>query len=179
MVLLTSVFALSAFGLLMIYSATRVARELNQELASVDMERQMIFFTAGMIAMFVFSALDYREWRNFVPVIAGVTLVGLLVVFAFDPINGARRWIPLGPFALQPAEFTKVVAIVSVAAVLARTRGENGLPWRVILLTAAGLAVPAYLILIEPDLGTTMTFPFMLLAMLFAAGLGGRQFLWI
>ncbi len=179
MVLLSAVLALSGFGLLMIYSATRVARELNQELPSVDMERQMIFFTAGMIAMLLFSVLDYRELRNFLPVIYALTIAGLVVVFLFDPVKGARRWIPLGPFGLQPAEFAKVVTIVAVAVLLARTGGEKGLPWRVVAIATAILGLPAYLILREPDLGTTMTFPFILLVMLFAAGLSGKQFLWI
>jgi rod shape determining protein RodA len=175
MVLVTSMLVLSAFGLLMIYSATRVARELNQELATGDMERQMIFVTAGIIAMIAFSFLDYREFRNFIPLVFGATILGLLVVFVFDPIKGAQRWVPLGPFALQPAEFAKVVIILAIATLLAEGRQEEPLRWRALLGAGAIVAFPGYLILAEPDLGTTMTLPFILLAMLFIGGLTWRQ----
>ena len=178
-VLLASVIALSAFGLLMIYSATRVALELEQELSTVDMERQMIFFTAGLIAMLGFSFVDYRELRNFLPLIYVATVVALVVVFFFPEINGAHRWIPLGPFALQPAEFAKVVTILAVATLIAHNREQQRLPWRTIAGTVVVMAVPGYLILRQPDLGTTMTFPFILLAMLFVGGMNWKQLAWI
>lgn len=178
-VLLAAVVALSAFGLLMIYSATRVARELQQELSTVDMERQMIFFTAGLIAMLGFSFVDYRELRNFLPLVYVATLAGLAVVYLFPEINGAHRWIPLGPFALQPAEFAKVVTIVGVATVVSQDREQQRLSWKVIAATALLMAIPGYLILRQPDLGTAMTFPFILLAMLFAGGLTWKQLCWI
>jgi rod shape determining protein RodA len=178
-VLLASVVALSSFGLLMIYSATRVARELEQELSTVDMERQMIFFTAGLIAMLGFSFVDYRELRNFLPLIYGATVLALVVVFFFPEVNGSHRWIPLGPFALQPAEFAKVITILGVATLISHNREQQRLPWRTIAAAVVMMGVPGYLILRQPDLGTTMTFPFILLAMLFVGGMNWKQLSWI
>lgn len=179
LVLLGSVVALSAFGLLMIYTATRLANQQAAELPTISMERQMIFLTVGLIALLVFSVLDYRELRNFLPIIYGVTLLGLVAVLFFPAIKGARRWIPLGVFNLQPAEFAKVVIVLTVAYLLSHRRGETSLTWKTILLCAAVVAVPAALILREPDLGTAMSFPFILLALLFVAGMSWRQLVWI
>lgn len=179
-VLLGSVLALSAFGLLMIYSATRVAREQQQQLATFDMERQMIFATAGIILMFVFSVIDYRELRNYLPWIGLATMASLAAVFAFPPIRGAQSWIPLGGlFQLQPSEFAKIVIILGIASLLAVERSGSRLPWRTIGLAAAVVAVPGALIFRQPDLGTSMVLPFILLVMLFAAGLNWKQLTWI
>ncbi len=176
LVLLGSVLALSAFGLLMIFAATRAAREQNQQLATFDMERQMIFATAGIILMFVFSVIDYRELRNYLPVIAIFTMIALAAVFAFPPIRGAQSWIPLGGFfQLQPSEFAKIVIILGIAAVLAEEREGGGLTWRRIALATLIVAIPGVLIFRQPDLGTSMTLPFILLAMMFAAGLRWRK----
>jgi rod shape determining protein RodA len=175
-VLLGAVLVLSAFGLLMIYAATRAARELNQQLSTFDMERQMIFATAGIILMFVFSVVDYREFRNYLPYIAIATMGMLGAVFLFAPIRGAQSWIPLGGFfQLQPSEFAKLVIILAVAAVLAEERAGGGLTWRSIFVATAVVAVPGVLIFRQPDLGTTVTLPFILVAMLFAAGLRWRK----
>jgi rod shape-determining protein RodA len=179
-VLLGAVLTLSAFGLLMIYSATRVARELNQQLPTFDMERQMIFATAGIILMFVFSVLDYRELRSYLPFIAIATMVALVAVFAFPPIRGAQSWIPLGGFfQLQPSEFAKVVIILALASVFAIDRSGSRLPWRTIGVATLIVLIPGLLIFRQPDLGTSMVLPFILLAMLFAAGLSWKQLTWI
>ena len=175
-VLLGAVLVLSAFGLLMIYAATRAARELNEQLSTFDMERQMIFATAGIILMFVFSVVDYRELRNYL-VYIGIAMMGALgAVFLFAPIRGAQSWIPLGGFfQLQPSEFAKLFIIVAVAAVLAEEREGGGLTWRSIITATAVVVVPGILIFRQPDLGTSMTLPFILVAMMFAAGLGWRK----
>jgi rod shape-determining protein RodA len=179
-VLLVAVLALSAFGLLMIYSATRAARERQDQLATFDMERQMIFATAGIILIFLFSVIDYRELRTYMPVIGVGTMAALAAVFAFPPIRGAQSWIPLGGvFQLQPSEFAKVAVIIGTASVLAVERPQARLPWKTIAVAAAISAVPGVLIFRQPDLGTSMVLPFVLLVMLFAAGLNWKQLTWI
>ncbi|MDH3462914.1 MAG: rod shape-determining protein RodA [Acidimicrobiia bacterium] len=171
-ILVSTMLALSGFGLLMIYSATK-----NN--GSFSMERQMIFVAAGLIIFFLVSNIDYREYRTWVPIAAVVTLVALVLVFLFEPVNGAQRWIPLGFFKLQPAEFAKVVVIIVLARMLApinRGDGEKrALTWTKIGQTVLVVSIPAYLILREPDLGTTLVFGFILFVMLFAAGGTWRQ----
>ncbi|MEX1124134.1 MAG: rod shape-determining protein RodA [Acidimicrobiia bacterium] len=171
-VLFGTMLALSGFGLLMIYSATRSA-------GSVSMERQMIFVAAGLTIYLIASNIDYREYRGIIPWVSVAVLLALFAVFLFEPVNGARRWLPLGFFKLQPAEFAKVVVIVLLASLLSpHTRDEIGrrnLRWTHIFQALAVVAVPAALIYVEPDLGTTVVFGFILFVMLFVAGATWRQ----
>lgn len=169
-----TMLALSGFGLLMIYSATVAT-------GTFSMERQMIFVAAGLIIFMIFSNIDYREYRSMVPAASIVILILLVAVFFFDPINEVNRWIPLGFFNLQPAEFAKVVVIVALATLLApplsrdELTGPRTLTWPKVGQACLIVAVPGYLILREPDLGTTMVFGFILFTMLFLAGASWRQ----
>ena len=166
--------ALSAFGLLMIYSATRGS-------GTFSMERQMIFVAAGLIIFLVTSNIDYREYRGIVPAASVIILILLVAVFFFPAINDVNRWIPLGFFNLQPAEFAKVVVIVALATLLAppasrdELTGPRSLSWAKIGQACLLVAVPGYLILREPDLGTALVFGFILFTMLFIAGASWRQ----
>jgi rod shape determining protein RodA len=172
LILVGTMLALSAFGLLMIYSATRNS-------GSFSMERQMIFVAAGILIYFIVSNIDYREYRSWVPIASILTLIALVLVFLFEPVNGAQRWIPLGFFKLQPAEFAKVVVIVALASLLAPPiRGDMERPplsWGKIGQALLIVAIPGLLIIREPDLGTTLVFAFIVYVMLFAAGASWRQ----
>lgn len=174
LILLATVLALSGFGLLMIYSATR-------NTGTFSMERQMIFVAAGIIIFLITSNIDYREYRGMIPVISVITLLLLVVVFFFDPVNNVNRWIPLGFFNLQPAEFAKVVVIVVMASHLAPKetervpQGPRRLSWKEVFQAVAIVGVPAVLIFRQPDLGTTLVFGFILFAMLFVGGANWRQ----
>ncbi len=174
-ILLSMVLVLSGFGLLMIYSATRFGLERAEQIPTGTMERQMIFVTAGLIAIGAFSFIDYREYRNFLPMIYGAIILLLLAVFLFPEVNGAQRWIPIPLFNLQPAEFTKPVVIITMAYVLSQGADADRVRWRQILQILVLAGVPAALIVLEPDLGTTLTIPFMMLVMLFAAGANWKQ----
>ena len=173
-ILLATMLALSGFGLLMIYSATR-------NTGTFSMERQMIFVAAGLIIFLVTSNIDYREYRAIVPAAWVIMLLLLVAVFFFPPINEVQRWIPLGFFNFQPAEFAKVVVIVSLAALLAPPVAREDmtnprtLTWKKIGQAISLIAIPGYLVLREPDLGTAMVFGFILFAMLFVAGANWRQ----
>ena len=172
-ILLGTMLALSGFGLLMIFSATRNS-------GTFSMERQMIFVAAGLIIYMLVSNIDYREYRAMVPFVAVVTLLLLLAVFLFEPVNNVNRWIPLGFFNFQPAEFAKVVVIVVLAGLLAPASreeldGPRTLSWKKLGQAIVIVTIPAVLIYMEPDLGTTLVFGFILVAMVFVAGATWRQ----
>jgi rod shape determining protein RodA len=174
-ILFGTMVALSGFGLLMVYSATAST-------GFAGMERQMIFVAAGLTIYAVISNIDYRELKNLIPIVAGVVVLALLGVYLFEPVNGAQRWIPLGFFALQPAEFAKVVVILLLAAVLSPNNRDELLTqrqitWPTVFRALVIVTLPAALILFEPDLGTTLVFGFILFVMLFVAGATWRQML--
>lgn len=175
-ILFGAMFALSAIGLLMIYSATVLG-------GTFSMERQMIFVAAGLIIFMVISNIDYREYRSMIPAASMVMMALLLLVLFLPEKENVHRWIDLGFFNLQPAEFAKVIVIVALASMLAprvsrdELTGPKPLTWLKMAQAIALVAVPGYLILIEPDLGTAMVFGFILFAMLYMAGATWRQLL--
>lgn len=174
-VLFLTIFAIALLGLLMIYSATRVGLERSNLPASFSMERQMIFVAAGLILFVAVSMFDYRELRHLVPGLYVGMMVLLPLVFLFPPVHGARRWIDLGFFQLQPSEFSKTVCVIALAAILGRPVAR--LSWTRVFQGLAILAAPGALIFLQPDLGTMLVFSFVVVVMLFGAGMSGRQLL--
>ena len=99
-------------------------------------------------------------------------MVALGAAFLFDPVKSVQRWITVGPVNIQPAEFTKLALVMALASLLSRGSEETyqQLPWRKVGYALALLAPPMVLIFLQPDLGTMMSLPFILLLMLFVAG---------
>ena len=174
-VLFVTFLALSMLGLLMIYSATRVALERDNLPASFSMERQMIFVAAGLILFVALSFVDYRELGQLSHVIYLGMIALLALVFLFPAVKGAQRWFDLGYFQLQPSEFSKTACVLALAAVLGRPQVK--LRWGRIWQALAVISVPGILIFLQPDLGTMLVFAFLTIVMLFGAGISGRQIL--
>ena len=174
-VLFVTFLALSMLGLLMIYSATRVALERDNLPASFSMERQMIFVAAGLILFVALSFVDYRELGQLSHVIYLGMVALLALVFLFPAVKGAQRWFDLGYFQLQPSEFSKTACVLALAAVLGRPQVK--LRWGRIWQALAVISVPGILIFLQPDLGTMLVFAFLTIVMLFGAGISGRQIL--
>jgi len=147
-------------GLLMIFSTTSADSGLTLVL------RQALFGGIGLVGMFALAFYDYRNLKKVTPWLY-LAVVGLLllVYFAADPIRGSARWIDLGFFRLQPAEFAKLAMIIVMAKFLDQ-HGEKLKDLRYVLLSGVYLAVPAVLILIEPDLGSAMIVFFVWFGML-------------
>lgn len=179
--LVATVVALSGFGLLMIYSATRAALLRRELLPSASTERQLIFMVIGLGVMFALSHVDYRDYRFLAPVLYVVCLGALGVAFLFDPVNGVQRWISLGPINIQPAEFTKLVLVMVLASLFTGHPDEapQDLSWKRVLYAVALSIVPMALIFLQPDLGTMMSYPAILLLMLFVAGATRAQLMTI
>lgn len=176
-ILVAAVLALSGLGLLMIYSVTRVGLQRTDLPDSVTAERQAIFVVAGIILMYALSRFDYRDLRDLLPFLYVGMLVLLAAVFLFEPIKGAHRWIPLPFFAIQPSEFAKVILVLALAAALVPGREEvdQRLSWSKVVRALAVVAIPAGMIFLQPDLGTMLSVPFLVMVMLFAAGANWRQ----
>jgi cell division protein FtsW len=169
-VLVLVTLGLVAFGLVMVFSATSASAALGEGDPMYFLVKQGLYALAGIAAMLVLSRFDYHRLRPLAPVLLVVAFVACVAVLAIAPqINGARRWFLVGPISLQPSEFAKVAICIWVAAVLARrpaprTFGE--------LLKPVGLVVGVFaaLILVEPDLGTTIALCLMVAGLLLVSG---------
>lgn len=135
--------------------------------------RQVTWVLLGVPALVLAAAVPYRRLRPYSYLSFAATLPLLVIVFWMPARNGARSWIPLGVFDLQPSELAKLAFILALSQYLMfqdNYRRLSGLipPFLVAL-------VPVALILKEPDLGSAMLFLPVLFAMLFAAGARARH----
>jgi rod shape determining protein RodA len=167
--LLVAVLALCALGVLMIYSTSADPTRATSRLYIT----QLYAIALGIVALLVTLTLDYRTFTDKSHLIY-IGLLGLLLyVMFFGMVQmGARRWIALRGFNLQPSEFAKV----GVALVLAKFFGENrGTPaWTDLAVGGALTLIPFALIAKEPDLGTAVTLLPVFLAVAYLAGMRMR-----
>jgi len=137
-------------GLTLLYSTTIGAN------SSSIFWRQVLFTAMGLIAFFVFSFFDYHTLAkaNRVSYVIFFILLIYLLVFGSD-IKGSRRWIELGFFNFQVAEFTKIAIILGLSRLMYLRRGEIN-SWKNILWSFLYAFIPAVLVLREPDLGSAV-----------------------
>ena len=174
--LLIAVGALTAFGLIMVFSASEVQGWLWFHNPAYYFEHQLIWLALGLVLLFAAASIDYHRLRPLAWPLGVVTVVLMVLVllphFGVE-VNGARRWLRLGPLQMQPAELAKIAAIVFMALWLERHRDrlsslENGV---VPFLALLGFTV--LLVILERDLGTTLIVAGILLAQFLVAG--GRK----
>jgi rod shape determining protein RodA len=167
--LVMAILALCAMGVAMIYSTTYDPTRGTSHMWVT----QLYAIALGLGAIAFTLTLDYRTFTDKSHLIYIALLALLLYVMFFGQVQmGARRWIPLKVFNLQPSEFAKV----GVALVLAKFFGENrGTPsWTDLAIAGLLTAIPLGLIAKEPDLGTAVTLMPVFLAVAYLAGMRMR-----
>ena len=166
--------ALVAFGLVMVYSATSAAAAVGGKDPSYYLKRQGVYAALGIALMMVAQRWDYRRLKALAPMLIFSSLFLLAAVLVIGPaINGARRWISLGPAVFQPSELAKLAVAVWAAAYLSRRSAPRNLHelWRPIGALAAVFSV---LLILEPDMGTAIALLVMLAGMLLVSGIPTR-----
>jgi cell division protein FtsW len=147
---------LVAFGLVMVFSATSASAALGAGDPMTFLVKQGAYALAGLLLLALASRFDYHRLRTLAPMLlVGSLFLCIAVLAVAPPINGAQRWFLVGPISVQPSELAKIAVCVWTCALLARrptprTLGE--------LMKPLGLVVGLFciLILLEPDLGTTI-----------------------
>ena len=147
---------LAALGLMTVYSAR------------ADWVRQLVWLVLGAVVYVAATAFDYRRLRALAPWLYLAMLAMLLSVRLLGHSTlGAQRWLSIGGFPLQPSELSKLILVLVVAAYLSRL---ERISWRA-FVGALGLVAPvAALILLQPDLGTTIVVVAVAMGMLFLGG---------
>jgi rod shape determining protein RodA len=175
LVLTITYVTISLFGLLMIYSATAPGLEARGLDPTSELKAQAFFVLVGFVVFGIVSSIDLTEVRRFVGPIYVASILLLLVVLTplGDSEGVAQRWIDLGPIQFQPSEIAKIAVILMLASLLARS--DVPLTWTTVARALAIVGVPSALIFLQPDLGTMLVFAFVLLAVLFVAGMTMRQ----
>jgi cell division protein FtsW len=167
---------LVAFGLVMVFSATSASATLGEGDPMRFLVKQGLYAVAGLVLLGIFSRVDYHVLRSLAPLLLVAAFVLCAAVLVAAPmINGAHRWFVFGPVSVQPAEIAKLAVCIWVCAVTARrpvprTLGE--------LLRPVGLVVGIFcvLIVVEPDLGTTIALAVMVSGILLVSGIPIRLY---
>ena len=166
-------FLLVVYGLVMAYSASSAQAYFEHGSSFYFFGRQVVWVCLGVGTMYVLSRVDYAWFRKAAVPLAGLALAGLALVLVPGigvPINGARRWIFLGGQGLQPSEFAKLAAVVLVAALIVKRPREVLTLKGFLRLAGLGIVPAAALIMLEPDLGTTLVLVTAVVAVLVAGG---------
>jgi cell division protein FtsW len=171
--LLTATLCLLALGAVMVFSAsstTKVLQEGGLSSSAYYLKRTLIFGAFALVIMHVTARMGLEKIRELTPLLLGGSIFLLIAVLgAGTEVNGATRWIGGGFLQIQPSELTKVALILYGADLLARKPKraqslEGIMPF--LLVTAAS----CLLIMLQPDMGTTMVICFSVAATLIAAG---------
>ncbi|MGA2888676.1 MAG: rod shape-determining protein RodA [Terracidiphilus sp.] len=167
--LLGMVLVLCTVSVLEIYSATLHTKYIGFH------TKQVFWIAGGLAAMFLFSKIDYHRLLDWAPWAYGISLLALVAVkLVGRKVLGAKRWIAVGPVHFQPSEWVKLILILVVARYFANLGGRH-LTWRDIFKAFGLVGLPMALVLIQPDLGTALTYTPILIAGLFLGGVSIRQ----
>ena len=185
--LLGAALALSVYGAILVWSATRGRTSLTGGDPQFFLKRHLMNLAIGLVLMTLTTLLSYAWVRAVTPVFYILALFGLAAVLSplGSTVNGAKSWIELGGgFSIQPAEYCKVAVILGLAVVLTLppTKGAlSGLSERDDAVTprriaGAGLVagIPTGIIMLMPDLGSAMVILVATAGLLVFAGTSGR-----
>ena len=177
--LLLAVLALVSVGLLMIMSASISFADHKYGDAFFFTKRHLMYLLIGSSAALLVLQIPMRWWYEHAGLIvmAGVLALALVLIPGVGhSVNGSRRWFKLGMFTLQVSELAKVCMIFFVAAYLQRHQLRLRDSWHSFAIPLGVLAVYAFLLLLEPDFGSTVVLAATVLAMLFLGGVRLLQF---
>jgi rod shape determining protein RodA len=154
-------------GLVVLYSAGYDADAtvdlfglFSLEFSSAACLKQSVYLLAGLVIMVIGMSIPTHMLHRYAFVVYGLALALLCAVAGFGVVvNGSRRWLNLGGFNLQPAEFMKLALLITMARLLSKSPPKDGRAYRLTELLIPGLfiAVPMALIMQQPDLGTALS----------------------
>jgi cell division protein FtsW len=166
---LVAVFNL--LGLVMVMSASSVVALDEYGSSWYFVSRQAAWAAVGTVALVVLAKLDYHRWRRYSGAFVLVALALLAVVLPIGTgTNGATRWIGVGPLTFQPSELAKLALLVWVADLLARRAAYMHNPRATLRPVIVVLAAMATLVMLEPNLGTTIVLAAIALTLCYVGG---------
>jgi cell division protein FtsW len=171
--LLAVTLILLSVGVVMVYSASAIVAAERFRDPYFFLKKQVFWAVLGCGALWLTLRTDYRRLEKLVLpllVVAAILLVLVLIPGLGVSVNGSRRWLRMGPLSFQPAELAKLTLVVYLAAFLARKRDDLADFWQGVappLMVGAGFAG---LVLLQPDLGNSLTLLVLTLGLLFLAG---------
>ncbi|TDT61859.1 putative lipid II flippase FtsW [Fonticella tunisiensis] len=170
--LFITILILLAIGINMVFSASMVEDYYKHNNTMYHLIRQLVWSGFGLFAMIVMANVDYFKLKNKKLIFFGMaaTIVLLVVVLFMPPLNGARRWIGVGGLGIQPSEIAKLMLIIYLSDNISR-KGEKIKSFTYGVLPVLFISgIFAALIILEPNMSTTMIILATAFALLFAGG---------
>jgi rod shape determining protein RodA len=169
--LLFAALILSVFGILFIYSSGMSSAGV---LVSTEYIRQIVWAVSGLVIALILALINYRRFYDLSIYLYLGTLILLIYTCFFGRlVNGARAWIGIGSFGIQPSEFAKISTILFLARYLDSSKRSRNMFLR-FASACAIVFLPMTIILLQPDFGTSLVFIPILLVMTFIAGISIR-----
>src|SRR3954467_453886 len=164
-----TMLALAIFGVVAIYSATYMREE---SVAAEFWRKQANWVAVGFLAFMVTSLIDYRwvRWGALPMYLAGIIFL-VLTKFIGTKVYGSRSWLHIGPLNFQPAQLAVVAGIMVLSLLLSHHKFLELHPMLKLLLCGVIVGAPCLLIMLQPDLGETIIWGPVLLALLFVGGI--------
>jgi cell division protein FtsW len=177
--LFTATLLLVCTSIVMVYSASAVIATEKWQQPYLFLFKQAAWALIGLSLMPIVMRIDYRSYRQ--PIVIwtalGIATVALVGVLFSTPVNGASRWLHVGPLGVQPSELAKIAIILFTAALLERRMDRIDEVSYSLLPIGVVVGLIVGLILVEPDLGTAVSVLVIASAMVFAAGISYRYVL--
>ena len=175
--LFSATIGLALFGIVMVYSASAMIAQQENHSQFLYLGKQALWTSIGFVAMFIAMRFDYQQLNSrwIVHGLLALTILLLVVVFGFSPVNGARRWIKFRGFSIQPSEIAKLALVLFLARFIERRAGDETSFWRTFVPCFLMLAIVAGLVAKEPDLGTALMLAIICFTVCFAGGVRPRH----
>lgn len=175
------VCGLAIFGCIMVYSASSYIANYRYSNPYFYLTKQIVGAVLGIIAMFVCTFINYQKLKKLKwwVVIISAILLALVFIPGIGVENyGAKRWLNLGLFTIQPSEFAKFALVLFSAAYLSDNYEKIGKFKTLLPVLGVGLGF-CLLVILEPNMSITMCIGFIMLFMLFVGGTKMKHFVWL
>ena len=180
--LLWAVVALLSWGLVMVYSAS-IALPGNPRFSNYApthfLTRHAFYLVMGFVAALLAFQVPMRVWERVAPwlfVGSLLLLIAVLIPGVGKVVNGARRWLSIGPIGFQPSEVAKLAVLIYAADYMVRKMEVKERFFRAVLPMGAAVAIVGVLLLAEPDMGAFMVVAVIAMGILFLGGVNARMF---
>lgn len=174
--LLMIVCFLVCFGLVMLYSTSSYNGQVKFADSAYYLKKQLLADALGIAVMAMIAKIDYRVWRNFwFLAYAAAFSLCTLVLFVGQELNGAKRWLKLGPLSFQPSEMAKVAIIIFLATLISRMPKQMGKLSALVKVML--LVMPMVVIVASENLSTAIIILGIAICLVFVASPKYMQFI--
>ena len=180
--LLWVVISLLAFGMVMVYSAS-IAMPDNPRFANYSptyfVTRHVMYLLVGFVVALLAFQVPMSAWERMAPwlfIVALLLLIAVLIPGVGKVVNGARRWLAIGPVGFQPSEVAKFAVLIYAADYMVRRMEVKERFFRAVLPMGTAVGLVGVLLLAEPDMGAFMVIAVIAMGILFLGGVNARMF---